>query len=138
MEEHVTIQRKGEGQDLYTQLQEKALAKVQELAGELWTDYNEHDPGVTVLDILNYALLETDYRLGFDLQDYLTAEEQRFSPGEHALFLPSEVFPVNPVTVADYRKLFIAGLRDCWMYKWWFITNPAFMTLYWMQVPKYM
>lgn len=36
MEEHVTIQRKGEGQDLYTQLQEKALAKVQELAGELW------------------------------------------------------------------------------------------------------
>lgn len=57
MEEHVTIQRKGEGQDLYTQLQEKALAKVQELAGELWTDYNEHDPGVTVLDILNYALL---------------------------------------------------------------------------------
>ena len=111
MEEHVTIQRKGEGQDLYTQLQEKALAKVQELAGELWTDYNEHDPGVTVLDILNYALLETDYRLGFDLQDYLTAEEQRFSPGEHALFLPSEVFPVNPVTVADYRKLFIAGIE---------------------------
>lgn len=111
MEEHVTIQRKGEGQDLYTQLQEKALAKVQELAGELWTDYNEHDPGVTVLDILNYALLETDYRLGFDLQDYLTAEEQRFSPGEHALFPPSEVFPVNPVTAADYRKLFIAGIE---------------------------
>lgn len=111
MEEHVTIQRKREGQDLYTQLQEKALAKVQELAGELWTDYNEHDPGVTVLDVLNYALLETDYRLGFDLQDYLTAEGQCFSPGEHALFPPSEVFPVNPVTVTDYRKLFIAGIE---------------------------
>ena len=97
MEEHITIQRKGEGQDFYTQLQEKALAKIQELAGELWTDYNEHDPGVTVLDILNYALWETDYRLGFDLQDYLTAEGQGFSPGEHALFPPSEVFPVNPV-----------------------------------------
>ncbi|MBE7400202.1 hypothetical protein IN666_11955 [Bacteroides fragilis] len=111
MEEHVTIQRKREEQDLYTQLQEKALAKVQELAGELWTDYNEHDPGVTVLDVLNYALLETDYRLGFDLQDYLTAEGQCFSPGEHALFPPSEVFPVNPVTVTDYRKLFIAGIE---------------------------
>lgn len=111
MEEHITIQRKREEQDLYTQLQEKALAKVQELAGELWTDYNEHDPGVTVLDVLNYALLETDYRLGFDLQDYLTAEGQCFSPGEHALFPPSEVFPVNPVTVTDYRKLFIAGIE---------------------------
>ena len=111
MEEHITIQRKGEGQDFYTQLQEKALAKIQELAGELWTDYNEHDPGVTVLDILNYALWETDYRLGFDLQDYLTAEGQGFSPGEHALFPPSEVFPVNPVTTTDYRKLFIAGIE---------------------------
>lgn len=65
MEEHITIQRKGEGQDFYTQLQEKALAKIQELAGELWTDYNEHDPGVTVLDILNYAFMGDRLSLGF-------------------------------------------------------------------------
>ena len=33
MEEHITIQRKGEGQDFYTQLQEKALAKIQSWQG---------------------------------------------------------------------------------------------------------
>ncbi|MFR7683114.1 MAG: hypothetical protein ACLU1V_01825 [Bacteroides fragilis] len=44
MEEHITIQRKGEGQDFYTQLQEKALAKIQELAGELWTTITNMTP----------------------------------------------------------------------------------------------
>lgn len=112
MEGHTTIIRKVEGQDKYSQLQEKALKDVQRLAGNVWTDYNVHDPGVTLLDALNYGLLETDYRLGFFIPDYLTREDGNFSPRRHALFSPSEIFPVNPVTETDYRKLFVSNVDD--------------------------
>lgn len=112
MEGHTTIIRKIEGADKYARLQEEALKNIQRLAGNIWTDYNMHDPGVTLLDALNYGLLEADYRLGFSLQDYLTREGNDFSPRKHALYSPSEVFPVSPVTETDYRKLFVANIED--------------------------
>lgn len=112
MEGHTVITRKPEGEDLYSQLQEKALKNVQRIAGKVWTDYNLHDPGVTLLDVLNYVLLETDYRMGFALPDYLTLPQKEFAPREHGLFAPSEIFSVNPVTVTDYRKLFISNIDD--------------------------
>lgn len=112
MEDHISITRKTEEQDLYTQLQENALKRIRHIAGNVWTDYNLHDPGVTFLDALNYVLLETDYRLGFSLPDYLTSPQKDFSAREHALFPPSEVFSVNPVTETDYRKLFISNIDD--------------------------
>lgn len=115
MEGHITIKRKDDGQDLYSRLCNNALKDVQRIAGEVWTDYNAHDPGVTLLDVVNYALLEADYRLQFDLRDYLTSSKDGFVPERHLLFAPSSVFPVNPVTVTDYRKLFIStvdGLSD--------------------------
>lgn len=115
MTEHITIKRQTEGQDLYARLQDHALKEVQRMAGEVWTDYNAHDPGVTLLDVVNYTLVEQDYRMQFDLLDYLTLPVEGFSPERHLLFSPSSVFPVNPVTVTDYRKLFISsveGLSD--------------------------
>ena len=138
MESHITIQRKTEGQDLYTQLQDKALKDVQRIAGKVWTDYNAHDPGVTLLDIVNYALLEADYRLQFDLWDYLTSPDNGFQPQHHLLFPPSSVFPVNPVTVTDYRKLFIStvdGLSDVRV-----VTHPEgvydFILDLWPDIPE--
>ena len=112
MSGHITITRKAEGQDLYSRLQEKALKDIQRIAGKVWTDYNLHDPGVTLLDVLNYVLVETDYRMGFTLPDYLTLPQKEFTPRDHALFAPSEIFPVNPVTETDYRKLFISNIDD--------------------------
>lgn len=112
MNEHITIRRKTKEEDLYVQLQERSLKDVQRLAGGIWTDYNLHDPGVTIMDVLNYALLETDYRLRFDLPDYLALPNRGFSPVANALFAPSDVFPVNPVTEMDYRKLLVSTIDD--------------------------
>ncbi len=112
MEGHTTIIRKIEGEDKYTHLQEEALKNIQRLSGNVWTDYNIHDPGITLLDVLNYGLLESDYRLGFPLPDYLICEDGGFFPRKHALYSPSEVFPVNPVTETDYRKLFVSNIED--------------------------
>ncbi len=126
MNGHITISRKDEKEDLYLHLQEAALQYVQRSSGEVWSDYNEHDPGVTLLDALNYVLLETDYRFRFELLDYLASprngylpsSETGFRPETHALFSPSQVFSVNPVTADDYRRLFLTSidvLRNVWV-----------------------
>lgn len=104
--------------DLYVSLQEDTLQALQQLSGKVWTDFNAHDPGITMLDVLNYALTELDYKLGFPLVDYLTDREQGFRPENFGLFLPDRVFPTNPVTPEDYRKLFlmkIPELENVWI-----------------------
>lgn len=79
--------------DLYSMLQKRTLDELQRLSGEVWTDFNPHDPGMTTADIANYALTEVDYKLGFKLQDYLTDPKGNFVPERYGLFLPEEVYP---------------------------------------------
>jgi predicted RNA-binding protein with TRAM domain len=96
--------------DLYSLLQKRTLDELQHLSGEVWTDFNPHDPGVTTADIANYALTEVDYKLGFKLQDYLTDSKGNFVPEKYGLFLPEDVYPTTPVTSDDYRKLLLAEI----------------------------
>jgi hypothetical protein len=46
----------------FESLKARGIALLQALAGDEWTDYNEHDPGVTTLELLCYALTELTYR----------------------------------------------------------------------------
>ena len=70
--------------------------------------YNPSDPGVTVADAVDYALTETDYKLGFALEDYLSDPDGTWQVGRYGLFPASEVYPSAPVTADDYRKLVLA------------------------------
>ncbi len=98
--------------DLYGLLQQKMLKEIQHLSGEVWTDFNPHDPGITTAEIANYLLTELDYKLGFGLQDYLTDPDGNFVPERYGLFLPEEVYPTTPVTSDDYRKLLLAEIPE--------------------------
>nr|WP_129734245.1 hypothetical protein [Parabacteroides goldsteinii] len=112
------IRQKTEDEELYSRLQRQTLTEVQRLSGKVWTDFNVHDPGVTLADIADYALTELDYKLNFPLSDYLTAEDSTFDPKRFGLFPPDEVYTTAPVTIEDYRKLFfsyIPELENVWM-----------------------
>lgn len=106
------IKQQDKETDLFFQLQQQSLEDYQRLAGDVWTDYNLHDPGITITDILNYALTELNYRLQFPLQDYLTTKGQPFKPESFGFYLPSRVFPVSPVTTDDYRKYLLSALPE--------------------------
>lgn len=107
-DDHVYIKQRDAGEILYSRLQQKTLEELQRLSGKVWTNFNPHDPGVTIADISNYALTEFGYKLGFDLQDYLTEEKAVFSPEQYGFFFPEKVYPTHPVTIDDYRKLLYA------------------------------
>lgn len=89
---------------------------LQELAGEAWTDYNAHDPGVTLLEQLCYAITDVAYRIDLDITDLLATDEgQAF---EYA-YGPPAILTVNPVTLLDIRKVVIdvPGVKNAWVEK---------------------
>jgi len=101
----------------YRELLNRGLDYCQHLGGDLWTDYNEHDPGVTILEQLCYALTDLSYRTNFDIADILAAAPGARQP-EQPLYTGDRVLPCNALTAFDYRKLLydrIRGLKNAWL-----------------------
>ncbi len=102
----------------YEWLKARGQELIQKLAGEVWTDYNEHDPGVTTLEQLCYALTELSYRAQLPMEDLLTAREnERIDGRNQGLFAPSAILSCNPVTEGDYRKLIadrVEAIANVW------------------------
>ncbi len=99
-------------------LKEEGISYVEELSGRIWTDLNSHDPGVTTLEMLCYAITDLGARINLPTKDLLASN----LPGksiQDQFYKASEVFPSKPVTAPDYRKLFIDldGVRNCWLIK---------------------
>lgn len=102
----------------YTTLRAAGLAYIQSLSGAIWTDHNLHDPGITVLELLCYALTDLGYRTGFDIRDLLEREDGTVVPAEEsALFPAHEALTTTPLTLLDYRRLLlkIEGVRNAWL-----------------------
>ena len=57
----------------YALLRAEGLTKLERLASTVWTDYNVHDPGITFLELLCYAITELGYRTGYDIGELLDA-----------------------------------------------------------------
>lgn len=99
-------------------LRSEGLKHLGELSGKIWTDHNAHDPGITILEVLCYALLDLGHRTTLPIQDLLSSEQQPpdFSADDN-FFTPLEILSCNPVTILDFRKLLleIKGVRNAWL-----------------------
>ncbi|WP_417910167.1 hypothetical protein [Candidatus Electronema sp. PJ] len=114
-EESVTIPRKkkGEGDEYeFSGLRRLGLEYVQQLSGKIWTDYNLHDPGVTILEHLCYALTDLIYRADYTVPDLLTDSQGELHYESLALHPPEEIFPSRAVTLDDYRRVLFDELPD--------------------------
>ncbi len=107
------IARREKQDNLYAQLRESSIALLQRLSGEEWTDFNAHDPGVTILEVLCGALEEVHYRLDFPLHDYLADPRTGAIPfGEMGLLPFDELLDGSVVTARDYEELMVSRLAD--------------------------
>ncbi|NLR56887.1 hypothetical protein HGH93_02155 [Chitinophaga polysaccharea] len=99
-------------------LMTEAIARVQELSGTEWTDYNLHDPGVTILQQLCYAITDLAYRTSFPIEDILADKKNNIEPLDHSFFRKAEMLTSSPVTVNDYRKMVldeIDAIENIWI-----------------------
>ena len=113
-------------------LRKEGIGYVQDLCGDTWTDYNLHDPGVTVLEQACYGLTDLSYRSGFEVADYLTDETGSIDYERHALFSPQDILPSSPVTKSDYEKVIydaIPEITNIW-FKKTSVNDAAFTSLY--------
>jgi len=99
----------------FAYLKELGLEYIQSVGGSLWTDFNEHDPGVTSLEMLCYAISDLSARIEMPIADLLSPASG--SMEQDQFHRASAILPTCPVTELDYRKIFleIDGIRNCWM-----------------------
>ncbi len=118
MTESVSIKKKNKlliSED-YVQLRQKGLEWIETLGSEQWTDYNLHDPGITLLENLAYAQTELGYRMGFPVTDIL-AKSLNEGGLDQGFFTAAEILTMKPVTLHDYRRLLTDQrlIRNAWL-----------------------
>lgn len=114
---HSTIPKKVATEDDldFSFLRKKGIQYIEQLGGKLWTDFNSHDPGITMLEMLCYAITDLGMRMNLPIENILASNEKSKGIASQ-FFKASEVLPTSPVTALDYRKLFIdiEGVKNCW------------------------
>jgi hypothetical protein len=104
------IKKRERTDNFYQELQEKTLERLQELSGDVWTDFNIHDPGVTISDNMNYALFELQYKLELPFRSFIGPNTSEYASKG---ILPAEViFSQSIVTPEDYEQLFLDNLDN--------------------------
>jgi hypothetical protein len=100
----------------YGKLRESAVRYLGELSGKIWTDHNEHDPGITILESLIYAILDLGYRTNLPAGDLFTRDPEDKTP-DNNFFRASKILANNPLTITDYRKLLVdlEGVKNAWL-----------------------
>lgn len=96
----------------FERLRQEGLGYIEKLSSNIWTDYNSHDPGITILEALCYAITELGYRSHFEIKDLITqATGQTF-------FTARQILTSAPLTITDYRKLLvdIPGINNAWLF----------------------
>ncbi|MEL6590001.1 MAG: hypothetical protein AAFQ68_07975, partial [Bacteroidota bacterium] len=100
----------------YASLRQMGLQYLGDLSGRIWTDHNVHDPGVTTMEMLCYALLDLGYRTKLPIGQIL-AEENSTNQEFPQFFSPAEILSSQPCTILDYRRLLldIPGIKNAWL-----------------------
>lgn len=95
-------------------LKSEAIGLLQQLCAH-WTDYNAHDPGVTLVELLSYALTDLGYRATLPIADLLAGAKLEAQGG---VYPPWRALPSPPVTIPDFRRLLldrVEGLANVWL-----------------------
>lgn len=107
-------------QDFY-RLRREGIGHVKDAGRDRWTDYNTHDPGISILEALAYAITELGYRTGFPIEDLLASGATAGSGGEpypdQTFTTARHILTVNPTTTEDLRRLLIDVdlVRNAWV-----------------------
>ncbi len=102
----------------YKALFDEGIEHIEALSSDIWTDYNSHDPGVTVLEFLCYALTDLGARASLPMTTLLAEKLADLSVLPPNLPRAHEILPCRPLTIDDYRRLLIDidGVRNAWLH----------------------
>lgn len=101
----------------FESLRARAVQFAQAASGNIWTDYNLHDPGVTLLEQTCFALSEIGYQAAHPIRDLLTDADGQLRYADLALYDPRAVLPSAPVTDLDLTSYLSdqPGVSSAWV-----------------------
>lgn len=110
----------------YHFLRQMGMQHIEGMSRKIWTDYNTHDPGVTFLEALCYAITDLGYRINAPIQDLVARPDTGTKELREVFPSTKEIFTTKPISERDYRKLFIdiPGVKNA------FIRPYASSTMY--------
>ncbi len=111
----ITKEKPSEKSMDYEFLRDEGFKHIENLGSKIWTDYNVHDPGISILEVLCYAITDLGYRSSFDIEDLLAEPDD--STKLPQFFTARDVLTCNPVTENDFRKIIIDtdGVKNAWI-----------------------
>ena len=103
----------------YALLRQEGMKHIRDLAASIWTDHNTHDPGITLLEALCYAITDLGYRCDFSVEDILASDPDNRCGNTTQFYSAGEILPNHPFTINDFRKILIdlPDLRNAWLEK---------------------
>ncbi|GMQ48606.1 hypothetical protein [Vibrio sp. 10N] len=115
-----TISRQAhqEDPDKFERLFQLGITYIQALSGKVWTDYNTHDPGVTILEQVCFALTDLIYRCDFEVQDVLANEYGVIDYERLGLVTHDAIFAAPPQLPSEYESLLSNSIPE--LEKLWF------------------
>ncbi len=101
----------------FTALRKQGFKNIEKLGSDIWTNYNNSDPGITILDAVCYAITDLAYRTGFEIKDLLAPENASADTWKQIFYTAKKILHNTPLTINDYRKMIIdiKGVRNAWI-----------------------
>jgi len=103
----------------FAALREEGIEYLERIVSGLWTDYNAHDPGITLLELLCYGIIDVAHRTTFpDADLFAPAPGEATDPAAVPLVTARHALTCGPVTVDDYRRLLLdrfPELHNVWL-----------------------
>lgn len=96
-------------------LRKTGIEYIEAMGGGVWSDLNDHDPGVTSLEVISYAITDLAARINLPIETLIASEDDLELRNQ--FYRAEEILPSCPLTPLDYRKKFIdiEGVRNCWI-----------------------
>ena len=98
---------------------EKGIKLISQYSGKEWSDYNYHDPGITLLEQICYAITDLAYRTNLPLENLLYNKGSKVDlEKDNMLHPPSKILPSSPLSAKDFRKLIITHtdqIKNAWV-----------------------
>ena len=93
----------------WSALVEEGRASIAAMSDGRWTDFNAHDPGITILELVAYALTDLGYRAGHPVADLMAGSDPPAGPAES--------LTTRAVSSSDMGRVGIdvAGTRNVWI-----------------------
>jgi hypothetical protein len=99
----------------FARLRAEGIEKIQQYAADTWTDHNYHDPGITGLEAICYALTEQGHLNNLSISDLFNTLHKTGSIND--FFDRGKVLFNAPVTILDWKKWLIDldTVRNAWL-----------------------